>query len=110
MHVLAIYVKEVHPFARDLSLRKVCRFLFMFFIGFTSSSALFLFPLSILLYTIFDAFESNIDQVSQINPSANGFVFKTLFLKDLLTLPSETDRHGELIYNFSISNDLTDMV
>ena len=64
MHVLAIYVKEVHPLARNLSLGKVCRFLFMFFIGFTSISALFLFPLSILLYTIFDAFKSNTDKVS----------------------------------------------
>ena len=35
---------------------------------------------------------------------------KPLNYKDLLTLPSETDRPGEHFCNFSISNDLTDMV
>ena len=47
-----------------------------------------------------------------INPSANAFVFGdfNVHYKDWLTYSSGTDRPGELCYNFSISNDLTQMV
>ena len=47
-----------------------------------------------------------------INPSANVFVFGDFNVhhKDWLTYSSGTDRPGELCYNFSISNDLTQMV
>ena len=47
-----------------------------------------------------------------INPSANVFVFGDFNVhhKDWLTYSSGTDRCGELCYNFSISNDLTQMV
>ena len=84
--------------------------------GFTSLSVLLLFPLSItfvdFLYTVFDSVSSNIDEVLSINPSANVFVFETLnvYHKDWLTYSGGTDRSGELCYNFSISNGVTQMV
>ena len=62
--------------------------------------------------TVFDSVSSNIDQVLSINPSANVFVFEDFNVhhKDWLTFSGGTDRSGELCYNFSISNDLTQMV
>ena len=47
-----------------------------------------------------------------INPSANVFVFGDFSVhhKDWLTYSGGTDRPGELCYNFSISNDLTQIV
>ena len=47
-----------------------------------------------------------------INPSANAFVFGDFNVhhKDWLTYSVGTDRPGELCYNFSISNDLTQIV
>ena len=61
--------------------------------------------------TVFDSVSSNIDQVLSINPS-NVFVFGDFNVhhKDWLTYSSGTDQPGELCYNFSISNDLTQMV
>ena len=48
MDGLTVYVKEGHPFARDLSLENSAdSFLLMFSAGFTSLSALLLFPLLI---------------------------------------------------------------
>ena len=62
--------------------------------------------------TVFDSISSNIDEVLSINPSANVFVFGDFNVhhKDWLTYSSGTNRPGELCYNFSISNDLTQMV
>ena len=62
--------------------------------------------------TVFDTILSNIDEVLSINPSANVFVFGDFNVhhKDWLTYSGGTDRSGELCYNFSISNDLTQMV
>ena len=47
-----------------------------------------------------------------INPSTNVFVFGEFNThhKDWLTYSGGTDQPGELCYNFSISNDLTQMV
>ena len=61
---------------------------------------------------VFDSVSSNIGEVLSINPSANVFVFRDFNVhhKDWLTYSSGTDRPGELCYNFSISNDLTQMV
>ena len=61
---------------------------------------------------IFYSISSNIDEVLSINPSANVFLFGDFNVhhKDWLTYSSGTDRSGELCYNFSISNDLTQMV
>ena len=87
----------------------------MFSTGFTSLSVLLLFPLSITFFSFvhgFDSISSNIDEVLSINPSANVFVFGDFNVhhKAWLTYSSGTDRPGELCYNFSISNDLTQMV
>ena len=61
---------------------------------------------------VFDSISSNIDEVLSVNPSANVFAFVDFNVhhKDWLTYSSGTDRSGELCYNFSISNDLTQMV
>ena len=60
---------------------------------------------------IFDSISSNIDEVLPTNPSANVFVFGNFNVhhKDRLTYFGGTDRSGDLCYNFSISNDLTQM-
>ena len=62
--------------------------------------------------TVFDSISYNIEEVLSINPYANGFVFGDFNVhhKDWLTYSSGTDRPGELCYNLSISNDLTQMV
>ena len=63
------------------------------------------------LSTVFDSVSSNIDEVLSKNPSANVLFFRDFNVhKDSLTYSGETDRSGELCYNFSISNDLTQMV
>ena len=64
------------------------------------------------LCTAFDSNSSNIDEVLSINPSTNVFVFRdfNVYQKDWLTYSDGTDQPGELGYNFSISNDLTQMV
>ena len=82
----------------------------MFLTGFTYF--LFLYRSPSLLCTVFDSISSNIDQVLSINPSANVFVFGDFNVhpKDWLTCSGGTDRLGEVCYNFSISNDLTQMV
>ena len=87
----------------------------MFSTGFTSLSVLLLFSLLITFFSFvhsFDSISSNIDEVLSINPSANVFVFGDFNIhhKDWLTYSSGTDQPGELCYNFSISNDLTQMV
>ena len=62
--------------------------------------------------TVFDSVSSNIDEALSIILSANVFVFGDLNVhhKDWLTSSGGTDRPGELSYNFSILNDLTQMV
>ena len=61
---------------------------------------------------VFDYILSNKDVVLSINPSANMFVFGdfNVYHKDWLTSSGGTGRPGEVCYNFSISNDLTQMV
>ena len=73
---------------------------------------LFLLLITFLLPTVFDSISSNIDGVLLINQSANVFVFGEFNVHhtDWLTYSGGTDRPGELCYNFSISNDLTQMV
>ena len=64
------------------------------------------------LCTVFDSISSNIDDILLINPFTNIFVFGDFNIhhKDWLTYSGGTDQPGELCYNFSISNDLTQMV
>ena len=61
---------------------------------------------------VFDSISSNIDKVLLINPSANVFVFGKFNIhhKDWLSYSDGTDKTGELCYNFSISNDFTQIV
>ena len=61
---------------------------------------------------MFGSISSNIDDVLSINPSANVFVFGDFNVhhKDWLTYSGRTDRPGELCYNFSVSNDLTQII
>ena len=115
MHGLAVYVTEGLPFARDLSLENsadsyICFQLallhlvsYLFFLYRSPSSS---------LCTVFYSIASYIDEVLSINLSANVFVFGDINVhhKDWLTYSGGTDRPGEVCYNFSISNDLTEIV
>ena len=115
MHGLAVYVKEGLPFARDLSLENSADFYLCFRLALLHSVSYFFFlhrSPSSALCTVFVSISSNTDEVLSINPSANVFVFGgfNVHHKDWLTYSGGTDRPGELCYNFSISNDLTQMV
>ena len=59
-----------------------------------------------------DSISSTKDVVLSINPSANVFVFGDFNIhhKDWLIYAGVIHRSGKLCYNFSISNDLTQMV
>ena len=65
-----------------------------------------------MLCIVFDSISSNIDEVLSINPSTNVFVLGdfNVYHKDWLIYSDRTDRLDELCYNFSISNDLTQIV
>ena len=108
MHGLAACVNKEHLLHGIIS-RKPCGFLLMFFISFTSFSVFLLFFLSV---TVFDSNSSNTDEVFSINPSANVLFFGNFGIhhKDWLTFFDGTDRSSEPCYNFSISNDLSQMV
>ena len=112
MHGLAVYVKEGLPFARDLPLEKSADSYLCFRLVLLHSVSYFFFLYrspSSALCTVFYSISSNIDEALSINSSANVFVFN-IDHKDWLTYFSGTDRPGELCYNFSISNDLAQMV
>ena len=114
MHGLAVYVKEGLPFAQDLSLENSADSYLCFRLALLHSVSYFFFLYrspSSALWTVFDSTSSTIDEVLSINPSAV-FVFGDFNVhhKDWLTYSSGTDRPGELCYNFSISNDLTQIV
>ena len=99
-------------FSTRLFSRKLCR---CFGLALLHSVSYFFFLYrspSSALCTVFDSISSNIDEVLSINPSANVFVFGDFNIhhKDWLTYSSGTDWPGELCYNFSISNDLTQMI
>ena len=115
MHDLAVYVKEGLLFAQDLSLENSldCYLCFQLALLHSVSYLFFLYRSpSLSLCTVFYSISSNIDEVLSINPRANVFVFGDFNLhhKDWLSYPGGTDRSGELCYNFSISNNLTQMV
>ena len=115
IHGVAFYVKEGLPLARDLSLENSADSYWCFRLALLHSASYFFFLYwspSSSLCTAFDSISSNIDEVLSINPSVNVFVFGDFNVhhKDWLTYSGGTDRPGELCYNFSISNDLTQMV
>ena len=102
MHGLTVYVKEGFPFVHDLSLENSADLCFLLALLHSPSSS---------LSTVFDSISSNIDEVLSVNPSADVFVFGDFNInhKDQLIYSGGTDRPCELCYNFSISNDLTQM-
>ena len=115
MHGLVVYVKEGLPFAQDLSLENSADSYLCFQLALLHSVSYFFFLYrspSSALCMVFDSISSNIDEVLLINPSANVSVFGDFKVhhKDWLTYSSGTDGLGELCYNFSISNDLTQIV
>ena len=115
MHGLVVYVKEGLPLAWDLSLENSADSYLCFRPTLLHSLSYFFFLYrspSSSLCLVFDSISCNIDKVLLINPSANVFVFGDFNVhhKDWFTYSSGTDRHGELCYNFSILNDLTQMV
>ena len=114
MHGLAVYVKKGLPFCTGLISRKLCRFLcFRLALLHSVPYFFFLYRLpSSSLCTVFDSISSNIDEILSINLSANVFVFGDFNIrhKDWLNYSCGTDRSGEFCYNFSISNDVTQMV
>ena len=112
MHDLAVYVKEGLPLAPNLYLEFI--FYLCFRLALLRSVPYFFFLYrspSSSLCMIFDSISSNIDEVLSTNPSAV-FVFGDFNVhhKDWLTYSDGTDRSGEHCYNFSISNDLAQMV
>ena len=114
MHGLAVYVKEGLPFSWDLSLENSADFYLWFWLALLHPVSYFFFyqSPSSLLCMVFDSISSNIDEFLLTNPSVNMFAFGnfTVHHKDWLTYSNATNRPGELCYNFSISNDLTQMV
>ena len=114
MHGIAVYVKEGLIFAWDLSLENTADSYLCLQLALLHSVSCFFFLYrspSSTLCMIFYSISSNIDEVLSINYSAV-FVFGDFNVhhKDWLTYSGETDHPGKLCYNFSISNDLTQMV
>ena len=115
MDGLAVYLKEGLLFTRDLSLENSADSYLCFRLALLHSVSYFFFLYrspSLSLCTVFDSIPSNIDEILSINPSANVFVFGDFNVhhKDWPNYSGGTDRPGELCYNFSISNDLTQIV
>ena len=116
MHGLAVYVKEGLPIARDLSLENSADSYLCFQLALLYSVSYFFFLYllspSSSLCMVFDSISWNVDEVLSINPSTNVFVFGDFNVhhKDWLTYSGGTDKPGELCYNFSISNNLTQIV
>ena len=113
-HGLADYLKEGLPFARDLSLENSADSYLCFRMVLLHSLSYFFFLYrspSSSLCTVFDSISSNIDEVLSIDPSAV-FIFGDFNVhhKDWLTYSGGIDRPDEFCYNFSILNDLNQMV
>ena len=114
MHGLAVYDKEGLPFALDLSLENSADSYLCFRLALlhSVSSFFFLYWLpSSSLCTVFYSISSSIDEVLSINPSAV-FVFRDFNIhhKGWLTYSGGIDWPCELCYNFSIWNNITQMV
>ena len=114
MRGLAVYVKEEHPFAQDLPLEKPADYYLRFWLALLTQCLLSFSSINHLLrlYAWFLISYHLIDEVLSINPSANVLVIGDFNVrqKDWLTYSGGTYRPGEPRYDFSISNDLTQMV
>ena len=107
MHGLAVY-------KQDLVLRNSADSYLCFRLALLHSVSYFFFlyqSSSLSLRTVFGSISSNIDEVLSINPSANVFIFGDFNIhhKDWLIYSGGTD-HLVSCYNFSVSNDLTQLV
>ena len=112
MHGLAAYVKEEFPFAWDLYLENSADSYLCFQLALLHSVSYFFFLYWSPLWSLcmfFYSISSSIDELLAIKPSANVFVFGNFNIhnNDWLIYFGET---GEFYYNFSVSNDLTQMV
>ena len=115
MYCLAVYIKERLPFAPDVSLENSVDTYLCFRLALFHPVSYFFFLFrspSSSLCTVCDSISSNIDEVFSINTFANVCVFEDFNVhhKDLLPYSGGTDRPGDLCYNFSVSNDLTQIV
>ena len=113
MHGLIVYVKEVLPFALDVSLENSADSYLCFRLALLHSLSYFFFYYrspSLPFCTFYDSISCNIDEVLSINPCANVFVFGdfNVHQKDWLTSSGGTDRLVNSVIIFS--NDLTQMV
>ena len=111
LHGLTVYVKEGLPFAWDLSLENSVDSHLCFWLVLLHSLSHFFFFFwspSSFLCAVFRSVSSNVDEVLSIKPSAV-FVFVDFNIHhiDWLIYFDGTDQPG---HNFSISNDLTQMV
>ena len=114
-HGLAVYVKEGLPFARDLFLENSADSYLCFRLALRRSVSYFFFLYrspSSTLCTVFDSISSNIDEVLSINQSANFLSSETLTSIRRTGLPILVEQIDLVnsCYNFSVSNDLTQMV
>ena len=115
MHGVAVYVKKGFPFGQDLFLENSADFYLRFRLALLQSVSYLFFLYqspSSSLCTVFYSISSNLDEVLSINLSANVFVFGDFNIhhKHWLTYSGGTDRPCELCYNFSNSNDFTQMM
>ena len=105
MHGLAVYVKEVLPFGRELSLENSADSYLCFWLALLYSVSYFFFlywsPFSSLC-TIFDAISSNIGEVLSINPSANVLLFRAFnFQSEIVSVTiCSGPREMEITLNF----------
>ena len=111
MHSPAVYVKEGLPFAWDLPLEKSADS-YLCFLLVLLHSVLYLFPLSISFFLSMHSFDSISSKFSQSTCMLMCLSLETLtsIIRTGLTYSGGTDRPGELSYNSSISNDLTQVV
>ena len=99
MHGLTVYLKEGLPFAWDLSLEN-------------SGDSYLYFQLSLLhsVSYFFSLYRSPSSSLSTVFHSISSNLDFNIHHKDWLTYSGGTDRRGELFYNFSIKNNLTQIV
>ena len=116
MNDLQVYVKEGLPFARDAS-QKTSRILtyvfdWLYLIHCLTSVSSIDQPLFCVRFFDVTSSNINIDEVLLIIPSTSVFVFGDFNVhhEDWLTYSGGTGRPGKICYNFSISNDLTQMI
>ena len=110
-HILAVYVNEGLHFSQIS--RKLYGFLFIFWTGFTSFSVFFYSINHLFLFVRFlMRFHLTQMRFSWSTHYTNVFVFGDFNIhhKDWLTYSCGTDRPGELCCNYSISDDLTQML